>query len=181
VTRAEDPGDPYDTSVLLWTRAVPIGTYRVDVPMCVEYKVYSGANATGEAVTSGWALTNADVDFTVTVRLHLAGGDGSSLCHHSPLGTSCTNLAWDYPAHSSPTEAIRAIAGARLRSSLALTRCQVEAEGLKAGTQYSFQFSNCADGNNKSPIGKTRTAPGWKATNIPTQRFGVYSSSNYPK
>lgn len=35
--------------------------------MCVEYNVYSGANATGETATSGWALTNADVDFTVKV------------------------------------------------------------------------------------------------------------------
>ena len=60
-------GDPYDYSVLLWTRAYPTDNYRVDVPMCVEYKVYSGMNATGDVVSCGWALTNADVDFTIKV------------------------------------------------------------------------------------------------------------------
>jgi hypothetical protein len=35
--------------------------------MCVEYKVYSGLNATGDFVSCGYDLTNADVDFTVKV------------------------------------------------------------------------------------------------------------------
>jgi hypothetical protein len=64
---ADVPGDPYDYSVLLWTRAVPAEAYRIDVPMCVRYNVYSGENATGSVVSSGYALTNADVDFTVKV------------------------------------------------------------------------------------------------------------------
>jgi hypothetical protein len=168
--------------------------------MCVEYKVYSGANATGEAVTSGWALTNADVDFIVKVGgpvravrairafrswhdtfAWLAGWDGMGFVV-SPL-TICA-----VPCPASPR--FRSLVSHRSEGfqfgSLAvlLARAdawQVEAEGLKAGTQYSFQFSNCADGSNKSPIGKTRTAPGWKATDIPTQRLAVYSCSNYPK
>lgn len=115
-------GDPYDYSVLLWTRAVPTETYSVDVPQCVEYKVYTGENATGEVVSSGYALSNADLDFTY----------------------------------------------------------KVEADGLQASTWYWYQFSNCAKPEQKSPIGRTRTAPGYNATNIETQRFSIYSCSNYP-
>lgn len=115
-------GDPYDYSVLLWTRAEPTETYRLDVPMCVEFKVYSGMNATGDVVSCGYALSNQDVDFTF----------------------------------------------------------KVEADGLQADTWYSYQFANCANLNEKSPIGRTRTAPGYKATNIETQRFSIYSCSNYP-
>ena len=117
------PGDPYDYSVLLWTRAEPTESYRIDVPMCVTYKVYAGLDATGEVVTSGYALTSADVDYTV----------------------------------------------------------KVEATGLTASTWYSYQFANCADESNVSDVGKTRTAPGKHATNLPTQRFSIYSCSNYPK
>lgn len=58
---------------------------------------------------------------------------------------------------------------------------QVEATGLSASTWYSYQFSNCANPENKSPIGKTRTAPGKLATEVATQRFAIYSCSNYPK
>jgi hypothetical protein len=65
--RADCPGDPFDYSVLLWTRAVPTQESRIDVPMCVEYKVYSGLEGTGDIVSQGYALTNADVDYTVKV------------------------------------------------------------------------------------------------------------------
>ena len=61
------------------------------------------------------------------------------------------------------------------------TDMQVEATGLTASTWYSYQFNNCANKENKSPIGKTRTAPGKYATEVPTQRFAIYSCSNYPK
>lgn len=42
--------------------------------MCVEYKVYTGANATGNVVSTGYALTNAEVDFTVKVGLFSSSG-----------------------------------------------------------------------------------------------------------
>jgi alkaline phosphatase D len=57
----------------------------------------------------------------------------------------------------------------------------VEATNLTASTIYSYQFENCADPSNKSPLGKTRTAPGKYAKNVPTQNFAIYSCSNYPK
>jgi hypothetical protein len=76
--------------------------------MCVEYKVYSGGNATGETVTSGWALTNANVDFTVKmggrVRAfrswrdmyqHLAGWGVDSL--GVPPLTVCIVPRWGLP------------------------------------------------------------------------------------
>lgn len=57
---------------------------------------------------------------------------------------------------------------------------KVEAMGLSASTQYSFQFANCAKPDQKSPVGLTRTAPGKHAVDIPTQRFAIYSCSNWP-
>ena len=39
--------------------------------MCVEYKVYAGEEPSGDVVSSGWALTNADVDFTIKVGILL--------------------------------------------------------------------------------------------------------------
>lgn len=57
----------------------------------------------------------------------------------------------------------------------------MEATGLTASTAYSYQFENCAKADNKSPVGNTKTAPGKFAKNVSTQRFAVYSCSNYPK
>lgn len=39
-------GDPYDHSVLLWTRAEPTAEAPVDIPVCVTYKVYTGQDGT---------------------------------------------------------------------------------------------------------------------------------------
>jgi alkaline phosphatase D len=63
-------GDPYDYSVLLWTRAYPAGEYRIDVPQCVEYKVWTEDE---EVVSEGYALTGADVDWTVKVSTCIYG------------------------------------------------------------------------------------------------------------
>lgn len=48
---------------------------------------------------------------------------------------------------------------------------QVEATGLTASTKYTYVFANCAKPEQKSVVGKTRTAPGKHATNIETQRL----------
>ncbi|WVR08378.1 hypothetical protein IAU60_005433 [Kwoniella sp. DSM 27419] len=101
-THSVASGDPFDYSVILWTRAVPADTYHIDIPQCVRYKVYQGDDANGEVVSEGWSLTGADVDWTV-------------------------------------------------------------------------KFENCADASNKSPVGKTRTAPGKYAKDVSTQRFAIYS------
>ena len=136
---ADHLGDPFDTSIILWTRAVPTDSFRIDVPQCVEYKVYSGENGEGDVVSKGYSLTSSDVDYTVKV-----------------------------------SEAAREVSSSDADD-------QIEATGLSASTWYSYQFSNCANPDNKSPIGKTRTAPGKRATDVATQRFAIYSCSNYPK
>lgn len=55
---------------------------------------------------------------------------------------------------------------------------KVEAKGLSASTYYWFQFTNCAKLDEKSPIGRTKTAPGADAKEVGKQRFAVYSCSN---
>ncbi|KAJ9102982.1 hypothetical protein QFC19_004539 [Naganishia cerealis] len=115
-THAVASGDPYDYSVLLWTRALPVQQASVDVPVCVTYSVFDGLNASGNIVASGYAFTSYDVDFTV----------------------------------------------------------KVEATGLKASTYYSYQFANCAKPDQKSAVGRTKTAPAKHGKNLDTQRFAVY-------
>jgi alkaline phosphatase D len=41
-THAVASGDPYDYSILLWTRALPVEQAAVDVPVCVTYNVFDG-------------------------------------------------------------------------------------------------------------------------------------------
>lgn len=113
-------GDPYDTSILLWTRAVPTNDAPEDVPVCLTYSVMDAS--TNSTVSSGYALGSYEVDFTF----------------------------------------------------------KVEAKGLSASTEYTYQWANCANPDEHSPVGKTRTAPGKYATQVPTQSFAIYSCSNYP-
>ena len=63
-------GDPFDDSVLLWTRAVPIGSQLPDqsIPVCVSFKMFNNANLSGKPVDSGSAFTSYDVDFTLKVE-----------------------------------------------------------------------------------------------------------------
>lgn len=72
-------GDPFDTSVLLWTRAVPT-PYALNpsaapstipdqsVPVCVSFSVFSNEALSGRPVSTGEAFTSYDVDFTVKVE-----------------------------------------------------------------------------------------------------------------
>ncbi|KZP00675.1 hypothetical protein CALVIDRAFT_594869 [Calocera viscosa TUFC12733] len=59
---------------------------------------------------------------------------------------------------------------------------KVEATGLNALSLYYYQFANCANSTEKSPIGRGRTAPGadTPVDQVGTQRFAVYSCSNLP-
>ncbi|KAI0686730.1 PhoD-like phosphatase-domain-containing protein [Cytidiella melzeri] len=59
-------GDPFDTSVLLWTRAFPInGTPDQSVPVCVSFQIFDNPSLKGKPIDSGEAFTSWDVDFTV--------------------------------------------------------------------------------------------------------------------
>ncbi|KAF4576514.1 hypothetical protein EYR36_004492 [Pleurotus pulmonarius] len=64
-------GDPFDTSVLLWTRALPISegpTPDESVPVCVAFKISRSPTLAGRIIDSGEAFTTFDVDFTVKVE-----------------------------------------------------------------------------------------------------------------
>lgn len=73
-THSVASGDPFDTSVLLWTRAVPVSpagsTTLPDqsVPACILYKITTSSDLSGKAVDSGSAFTSYDVDWTVKVE-----------------------------------------------------------------------------------------------------------------
>lgn len=64
-THSVASGDPFDHSVLLWTRAVPVGSPDQSVPICVNFRI-SGLD--GKLADSGQAFTSYDVDFTVKVE-----------------------------------------------------------------------------------------------------------------
>lgn len=54
---------------------------------------------------------------------------------------------------------------------------QVEAKGLKPLTTYFYQFNVCAS-SNKSPVGRTKTAPA-KDDAVSKLSFAVFSCSNF--
>ncbi|KAJ7709978.1 PhoD-like phosphatase-domain-containing protein [Mycena rosella] len=59
-------GDPFDTSVLIWTRAFPLGAGPdQSVPVCVSYRVFTAPAVSGKPIDSAQAFTSWDVDFTV--------------------------------------------------------------------------------------------------------------------
>ncbi|KAI5117204.1 hypothetical protein M0805_005174 [Coniferiporia weirii] len=81
-THSVASGDPHDTSVLLWTRAVPTSYVLspisappvipdASIPVCVSFTVYTDSRLSGPPVAAGEAYTSYDVDFTVKVE---AGG-----------------------------------------------------------------------------------------------------------
>ncbi|KAK6354597.1 hypothetical protein TWF696_003739 [Orbilia brochopaga] len=134
-------GDPYATSVILWTRAAPMmepvddhetlltGAVPVywhgpemtpsNAPICVDWKVAKD-KALKEVVSCGKAYTSSDVDYTV----------------------------------------------------------KVEAKNLQPFTRYYYQFNIC-DSDVKSPLGRTKTAPG-ENDDVSKLRLAVYSCAFYP-
>lgn len=85
-------GDPYDDSVILWTRVAPIGSdndqsnvtvsghvalydhdneayvTKSDSPVCVDWRIGTSEKLEGKAVDSGRVFTSSDVDWTVKVE-----------------------------------------------------------------------------------------------------------------
>lgn len=58
-----------------------------------------------------------------------------------------------------------------------LRTLQVEAKGLRPLTDYTYQFTVCGS-DNKSPLGKTKTAPA-EDDDVSELSFAVFSCSNY--
>ena len=56
---------------------------------------------------------------------------------------------------------------------------KVEAQGLKPFTTYYYQFNVC-DSDKKSPVGRTKTAPGVQDS-VDQVNLAVYSCSNFRK
>ncbi|TCD61811.1 hypothetical protein EIP91_007876 [Steccherinum ochraceum] len=72
-THSVASGDPDDSSILLWTRAVPIASSSgtvpdQSVPVCVSFKIFDNQKLSGRPVDSGEAFTSYDVDFTLKVE-----------------------------------------------------------------------------------------------------------------
>ncbi|THG99644.1 hypothetical protein EW026_g2760 [Hermanssonia centrifuga] len=68
-THSVASGDPFDDSILLWTRAVPLGSGPdQSVPVCVSFKIFDNAKLSGKPLDSGEAFSSYDVDFTLKVE-----------------------------------------------------------------------------------------------------------------
>ncbi|KAI0332126.1 hypothetical protein GY45DRAFT_1247315 [Cubamyces sp. BRFM 1775] len=109
-THSVASGDPFDNSVLLWTRAVPIGSTLPDqsIPVCVSFKIFNNAKLSGRPVDSGEAFTSYDVDFTLKVEAKNLKPDTSYWfqfvdCTNpkttSPIGATRTISSPNTPAH----------------------------------------------------------------------------------
>ncbi|KAI1794563.1 PhoD-like phosphatase-domain-containing protein [Ganoderma leucocontextum] len=101
-------GDPFDDSVLLWTRAVPLGTPPdQSIPVCVTFKIFDNADLSGRLLDGGDAFTTYDVDWTLKVEANSLKPDSHywfqfSDCANprivSPIGTTRTIASPNTPA-----------------------------------------------------------------------------------
>ncbi|KAJ8516452.1 hypothetical protein ONZ45_g6227 [Pleurotus djamor] len=111
-THSVASGDPFDTSVLLWTRAVPVSTAPntpdQSIPVCLAFKISTSPTLAGRPVDSGEAFTSYDVDFTVKVEAKKLRPDTKyffqfSDCTNpksvSPIGATRTLPSPHTPAH----------------------------------------------------------------------------------
>ncbi|KAH9857089.1 PhoD-like phosphatase-domain-containing protein [Lenzites betulinus] len=110
-THSVASGDPFHDSVLLWTRAVPVGPTLpsdVSIPICVSFKIFDNANLAGRPIDSGDAFTSYDVDFTLKVEATNLKPDTHywyqfADCTNpktvSPVGSTRTISTPDTPAH----------------------------------------------------------------------------------
>ncbi|KLO12363.1 hypothetical protein SCHPADRAFT_941275 [Schizopora paradoxa] len=112
-------GDPLDTSLLVWTRAVPSPVAAnpatnppiapdQSVPVCVSYELFDNDKLSGKPTSSGQAFTSYDVDFTV--KLEATGlkpdtsywfqfSDCTNSSSKSPVGKTRTISSPDTPAN----------------------------------------------------------------------------------
>ncbi|TFK42649.1 PhoD-like phosphatase-domain-containing protein [Crucibulum laeve] len=112
-THSVASGDPFDTSVILWTRAVPTspdGTSELpdqSVPACLSFAVSTAADLSGKPIAHGQAFTSYDVDWTVKVEATGLRPDTKyfyqfSDCTNpktiSPIGTTRTIASANTPA-----------------------------------------------------------------------------------
>ncbi|KAF9567511.1 hypothetical protein CPC08DRAFT_626796 [Agrocybe pediades] len=112
-THSVASGDPFDTSVLLWTRATPISSSSgvlpdQSVPICLSYKIGTTADLSGKIVNTGEAFTSYDVDWTVKVEATGLHPDTKYFYQFSdcvtktasPIGSTRTIASANTPAQS---------------------------------------------------------------------------------
>ncbi|KAJ3786798.1 PhoD-like phosphatase-domain-containing protein [Lentinula aff. detonsa] len=113
-THSVASGDPFNTSVLLWTRAVPVsppGTTALpdqSVPACLSFKISTFPDLQGDTIDSGDAFTSYDVDWTLKVeaagltpdtKFFFQFSDCTNSSSVSPIGTTRTLPSPDTPAN----------------------------------------------------------------------------------
>ncbi|KAI0664599.1 PhoD-like phosphatase-domain-containing protein [Cubamyces menziesii] len=107
-THSVASGDPFHDSVLLWTRAVPLGLPDQSVPVCISFKIFDNPQLQGRPLDTGDAFTSYDVDFTLKVEAKNLQPDTSywyqfADCTNpetaSPVGMTRTISSPDTPAH----------------------------------------------------------------------------------
>ncbi|KAJ3937067.1 MAG: PhoD-like phosphatase-domain-containing protein [Lentinula lateritia] len=106
-------GDPFNTSVLLWTRAVPVSPSNTtqlpdqSVPACLSFAIYTSLDLEGEPIDTGEAFTSYDVDWTLKVeatgltpdtKYFFQFSDCTNSSSVSPVGTTRTLPSPDTPA-----------------------------------------------------------------------------------
>ncbi|KAJ3906538.1 PhoD-like phosphatase-domain-containing protein [Lentinula edodes] len=106
-------GDPFNTSVLLWTRAVPVSPSNTtqlpdqSVPACLSFAISTSPDLQGEPIDTGEAFTSYDVDWTLKVeatgltpdtKYFFQFSDCTNSSSVSPVGTTRTLPSPDTPA-----------------------------------------------------------------------------------
>lgn len=156
-------GDPYDDSVILWTRAAPTSdndrenitvsgiaplfdhdndgyVAKSDSPVCVAWKISTSENFT-EVADSGTVFTSSDVDYTVKVEAKKL----------KSFTNYCEKAASPLRPHRTRTN---------------------------TGMPPDYQFSIC-DSSNTSPLGRTKTIPSARDKVTSAIKLAIYSCSNF--
>jgi len=87
-------------------------------------------------------------------------------------GQSVVNLTWEVARDAGFAQVVAS--GQAQATAAAGFTAKVDATGLSAGQSYFYRFR---EGNNNSPVGRTRTLP---ASGVASVKLAVFSCANYP-
>ncbi|KAJ7582787.1 PhoD-like phosphatase-domain-containing protein, partial [Mycena floridula] len=139
-THSVASGDPFDTSVLLWTRAVPISSTGTlpdqSVPVCVAYKISTDAHFT--TFETGQAFTSYDVDFTVKVEAANLKPDTHYFYQFSDCATSAVSPVGKTRTIASPDTPAKQVNGGK-PVTLAVFSCSQYQAGYFNAYGYAAQ------------------------------------------
>lgn len=155
-------GDPWPESVILWTRIAPSNesdqndvTVAGTVPL-YDHETEKYVKADPNPICVEWKVFKSKCanDTNVNVVAN---------------GKAYTTSDIDYT--------VKVCLRRLSKEDYILIILQVEAKGLKPLTKYWYQFTVCGS-SNKSPIGRTKTAPK-KNDDVSKLSFAVFSCSNF--